>query len=78
MISSFGGETEKYGLGSWQQPRMPGGPLDSEVEGQMGLGKHNPLQSHSGCCKGSDGPQPGHRALGKVQAAPWSLSCSSG
>lgn len=33
----------KAGLGSWQQPRVAGGPLDSEVEGQMGLCKHNPL-----------------------------------
>lgn len=32
---------------------MAGGRLDSEVEGQMSLCKHNPMQSRSGCCKGS-------------------------
>lgn len=57
---------------------MAGGPLDSEVEGQRSLCKYNPMQSYSGCCKGSSSSQPGHCALGKVQTAPGTISCSSG
>lgn len=57
---------------------MAGGPLNSEAEGQTSVRKHNPMQSHSGCCKGSSRPQPGHCAPGKIQTAPWSISCSSG
>lgn len=34
----------KAGLGSRQQPRVAGEPLESEAEGQRSLGKHKPMQ----------------------------------